>query len=82
MQCRIPVKSNLNPGKLHLYFQDYWDQQLVDLLTYRFLLDFRRDKHWYLLRKTTPPSLLHATHVNDHTLFNALIGPFHAMFAS
>ena len=34
MQCRIPVKSNLNPEKWRLYLKDYCDQQLLDLLIF------------------------------------------------
>ena len=38
--CHIPVQGQLNAWKWQSYLSDYWDQQLTDLITYGFPLDF------------------------------------------
>ena len=40
--CRIPVQNQLKPGAWRHYLQDYWDQQLPDLIEYGFPIDFDR----------------------------------------
>ena len=39
---RIPVPTNLNISNWRRFLVDYWDDQLVDLLEFGFLLDFDR----------------------------------------
>ena len=36
LNCRIPVKTQLNPDKWRSYLTQYWDQQLPDLIQYGF----------------------------------------------
>ena len=40
LNCRIPVKTQLNSDKWRSYLTQYWDQQLPDLIQYGFPLDF------------------------------------------
>ena len=42
MACRIPLQSQHNITSWRKYLVNYWDQQLVDLLAFRFPLDFDR----------------------------------------
>ena len=42
MSCRIPIQGQLQSEKWLYYLHDYWDKQLVDLITYGFPLDFDR----------------------------------------
>ena len=37
LNCRIPVKTQLNPDSWRSYLTHYWDQQLPDLIQYGFL---------------------------------------------
>ena len=43
LKSRIPVNTNLNIKNWRLYLNNYWDQQLPDLLEYGFPLDFDRN---------------------------------------
>ena len=56
LHCRIPVKSGLNIKAWRSYLQNYWDQQLCDLLEFGFPLDFDRTCHT-LLKKIMLPLL-------------------------
>ena len=40
--ARIPIQSQLNVPKWHEYLSGYWDQQLLQLVTFGFPLDFNR----------------------------------------
>ena len=42
LSCRIPVVSNLKCQNWAKYLDKYWDKQLLDLLQYRFHLNFNR----------------------------------------
>ena len=45
LNCRIPVKTQLNPNNWLSYLTHYWDQQLPDLIQYGFPLDFNRNSN-------------------------------------
>ena len=49
LSCHIPVQGPFKPKIWLSYLQDYWDQQLVDLIQLGFPLDFNRQ---YLLQTT------------------------------
>ena len=42
LNCRIPVRTQLNPDRWRHYLTDYWDKQLPDLIKYGVPLDFNR----------------------------------------
>ena len=42
MKCRIPVQTHLKPQAWKKYLTNYWDGQIVDLISFGFPLDFDR----------------------------------------
>ena len=42
MKCRIPVQTHLKPQVWQKYLTNYWDRQIVDLISFGFPLDFDR----------------------------------------
>ena len=44
LKCRIPVQTQLKPKVWAQKLQNYWDQQLPDLIAFGFPLDFDRSK--------------------------------------
>ena len=60
LKCRIPVTSNLKIENWRSYLDNYWDQQIVDLLQYGFPLDFDRQ----------------CQYLQEELTHNAILGPF------
>ena len=42
MSARVPIQTQLNIPNWKKFLHNYWDQQLIDLLTFGFPLDFDR----------------------------------------
>ena len=43
LQCKIPVKTQLNVKQCEKVLDDYWDTQLFDLIKYGFPLDLNEN---------------------------------------
>ena len=64
--CRIPVNSNLNCDNWIHYLQNYWDNQLVDLLKYGFPLDSERSFPLVTTEENHKSASLNSSHVQKY----------------
>ena len=78
--ARIMVDTQLN---LQVWFQelrDYWDQQLLDFLTFGFPLDFNRNAPLHWEGENHKPALQHPNdieaYLKEEAQFKAIVGPF------
>ena len=78
--ARIPIQSQLNVQKWHEYLSEYWDQQLLQLVTFGFPLDFNRQ---CVLKaaKTNHASAVRypadiQTYLTEEKQYKAILGPF------
>ena len=80
LNCRIPVKTQLNPDKWRSYLTHYWDQQLPDLIQYGFPLDFNRDSNLVSTHVNHTSAIEHEKHIDQYIAeelkYGALYGPF------
>ena len=78
--CRIPVNSNLNCDNWNHYLQNYWDNQLVDLLKYGFPLDFDRSSPLVATEENHKSASLNSIHVQKYICeelsHGAILGPY------
>ena len=78
--CRIPVQTQLKPGAWRYCLQDYWDQQLPDLIEYGFNIDI--DRSCPLVSTEVSHASSHEygsdieTYLKEEVAFNAMYGPF------
>ena len=78
--CRIPVQTQLKPGAWRHYLQDYWDQQLPNLMEYGFPIDF--DRYCPLMSTEVNHTSDHEygtgidNYLKEEVAFNAMYGPF------
>ena len=77
---RIPIRSQLNVDKWHQYLSEYWDQQLLQLVTYGFPLDFNRqcvlktDKTNHASALKYPADI--EAYLKEEKQYQAVLGPF------
>ena len=80
LKSRIPVTTNLNIKNWRSYLKNYWDQQLPDLLEYRFPLDFDRTCTLQSVDSNHKSAETHMNQVRDYIqeelAHRAIIGPF------
>ena len=80
LNCRIPVKTQLNPDKWRSYLTQYWDQQLPDLIQYGFPLDFNRNCNLVSTYVNHTSAIEHEQHIDQYIAeelkYGALYGPF------
>ena len=80
LNCRIPVKTQLNPDKWRSYLAQYWDQQLPDLIQYGFPLDFNRNSNLVSTYVNHMSAIEHEQHIDQYIeeelKYGALYGPF------
>ena len=80
MQARIPVSSQLNVDVWKNALNNYWDQQLLQLIEFGFPLDFNRNcvlnhEEGNHSSATEFPSDIDA-YLQEECSFNAILGPF------
>ena len=80
LNCRIPVKTQLNPHKWRSYLTHYWDQQRPDLIQYGFPLDFNRNSNLVSTYVNHTSAIEHEQHIDQYIAeelkYGALYGPF------
>ena len=78
--ARIPIRSQLNIQKWHEYLSEYWDQQLLQLVTFGFPLDFnhqcviKADKTNHASAVKHPADI--ETYLKEEKQYQAILGPF------
>ena len=81
LHMRIPVQSQLNISRWKCYLNNYWDQQLVDLLHYGFLLDFDRSRQLQSTETNHRSAIDYHDHISHYIAeelgHGAMYGPFH-----
>ena len=77
---RIPVPSNLNISAWRSHLENYWDQQLVDLLEFGFPLDFDRGSNLVSTEDNHASASKFSAHVDEYIReelsHGAMLGPF------
>ena len=80
LACRIPIKSHLKCQNWAKYLHSYWDRQLLDLLRFRFPLDFDRQIKLLLAEDSHASAVQNPIHVEkyimDELQYSAIFGPF------
>ena len=80
LHCRIPVKSGLNIKAWRNYLQNYWDQQLCDLLEFGFPLDFDRTCYLHSTEENHASTIENmqdiGTFLQEERQYEAILGPF------
>ena len=76
---QIPVQLDLNIPAWRSYLKNYWDQQLVDLLEFRFPLVFNRDSDLVSTEENHASATQVSEHVDEYIQeelsHNAMLGP-------
>ena len=77
---RIPVHSNLNISAWRSHLENYWDQQLVDLLEFGFPLDFDRGSNLVSTEDNHASASKFSAHVDEYIReelsHGAMLDPF------
>ena len=80
LKSRIPVPTQLKPERWYFHLQDYWDQQLPDLINYGFPLDFDRKFKLQATYNNHASALQHMHHIDrylsEELKYGAIYGPF------
>ena len=80
LHCRIPVQSGLNIKAWRSYLQNYWDQQLCDLLEFGFPIDFDRTCHLHSTEENHASAIENmqdiGTFLQEERQYEAILGPF------
>ena len=80
LNCRSPVKTQLNSDKWRSYLTQYWDQQLPDLIQYGFPLDFNRNCNLVSTYVNHTSAIEHEQHIDQYIAeelkYGTLYGPF------
>ena len=83
LSCRIIIQGQLKSDKWQYYLQDYWDKQLVDLITYGFPLDFVREVILQSVKENHKSALDFPQgidkYINTEIEHGALLGPFQSL---
>ena len=83
MSCRIPVQGQIKSEKWQYYLQDYWDKQIVDLITYSFPLDFDRKINLQSVQENHKSALDFPQEIDKYIeteiKHGALLGPFQSL---
>ena len=78
--ARIKVDSQLNLQEWYDQLQDYWDQQLLEFLTFGFPLDFNRNSPLYWEGDNHKSALEYPqdieAYLKEEMQFKAIVGPF------
>ena len=80
MKCRILIATQLNIPAWESMLEEYWDRQLIQLLTFGFPLDFNRnckllcDKENHTSANDYPDDV--DAYLSEELAHNAIIGPF------
>ena len=78
--ARIKVDSQLNLQEWYDQLQDYWDQQLLEFLTFGFPLDFNRNSPLYWEGENHKSALEYPqdieAYLKEEMQFKAIVGPF------
>ena len=81
MGLQIPIHSNLNIPAWRSHLENYWDQQLVDLLEFGFPLDFDRNLDLVSSEVNHASATKFSDHVDEYIKeelsHGAMLGPFH-----
>ena len=80
LKSRIPVPTQLNPERWYFHLQDYWDQQLPDLINYGFPLDFDRKFKLQPTYHNHTSAIQYTEHIDryisEELKYGAIYGPF------
>ena len=80
LACRIPIESQLQCKNWVKYLHNYWDQQLLDLLTFGFTLDFNRQTQLTSTEENHASAVQNPFHVEKYLTeelqYGAMLGPF------
>ena len=80
MGARIPVNSQLNVAAWKVELGNYWDQQLLQLIEFRFPLDFNRHCPLKFEGKNHPSAIQYPADIEAYLQkkcqFNAILRPF------
>ena len=80
LKCRHPVELQLHTDEWSHVLQGYWDVQLIQLLKYRFPLDFNRDSPLECENKNLSSAVKFSddakTYLNEEVAPGAILGPF------
>ena len=80
MEVRIPLKTQLKVPCWKKYLDNYWDQQLVDLIQFGFPLDFDRQIVLQSTEVNHSSALKYPDHVSryiqEELQYGAVLGPF------
>ena len=83
LSCRIPIQGQLKPEKWRYYLQNYWDKQLVDLITYGFPLDFDRKVTLQSVQEYHKSAVDFPQEIDEYIeteiQHGALLGPFQSL---
>ena len=78
--ARIPVKSQLNVSAWEIMLEDYWDQQLIELIHHGFPLDFNRKSVLISDMRNHASALQFPCDVDaylpEECAYDAILGPF------
>ena len=78
--ARIPIQSQLNVQKWHEYLSEYWDQQLLQLVTFGFPLDLNRQCVLKADKTNHASAIKHPadieTYLKEEKQYKAILGPF------
>ena len=84
LACRIPIESQLQCKNWVKYLHNYWDQQLLDLLTFGFPLDFNRQTQLTSTEENHASAVQNPFHVEKYSMGQCLvlltINPFLLIF--
>ena len=80
LKSRIPVPTQLNPERWYFHLQDYWDQQLPDLINYGFPLNFDRKSNLQSTYHNHTSAIQYMDHIDQYLSeelkYGAIYGPF------
>ena len=79
-KTQVPNFLQLNVQKLHEYLSEYWDQQLLQLVTFGFPLDFNRQCVLKANKTNHASAVKHPadieTYLKEEKQYKAILGPF------
>ena len=80
LSSQVRVHSQLNPGVWEKLLANYWDQQLIYLIKYGFLVDFNRNSKLTAMDKNHTSALTFPkdveAYIQEKQKFGAIHGPF------
>ena len=78
--CRIPIQGQLKAHRWKHHLKNYWDQQLPDLISYGFPLDFDRNSPLQGTLENHKSALDFPSdiqkYIDEELQFGAMVGPF------